>query len=164
MEDRRQNRSPAARSVALFLSLQLYMLVTHEFIFHIFKFSTFYICYKGKLVVLVNQQSASASEIVSGAIQDWDRGVIVGRRTFGKGLVQKPMSLTDGSKIRLTTQRYFTPSGRCIQKSYEDGSKEYRKESRTRYQNGELYSADSIKTPDSLIFKTLVLIKTLSSK
>lgn len=111
---------------------------------------------KGKLVVLVNGQSASASEIVSGAIQDWDRGVIVGRRTFGKGLVQKPMNLTDGSKVRLTTQRYYTPSGRCIQKDYGEGNTEYRRETRKRYESGELYSADSIKVPDSLVFKTLV--------
>ncbi len=111
---------------------------------------------KGKLVILVNESTASASEIVSGAVQDWDRGAIVGRRTFGKGLVQRPIPLTDGSKVRITTQRYYTPSGRCIQKSYEGGTKAYRKEKYERYLNGEAYSKDSIKIPDSLVFKTLV--------
>lgn len=111
---------------------------------------------KGKLVVLVNESTASASEIVSGAVQDWDRGALVGRRTFGKGLVQRPIPLTDGSKVRITTQRYYTPSGRCIQKSYEGGTKAYRKEKYERYLNGESFSKDSIKIPDSLVFKTLV--------
>jgi len=111
---------------------------------------------KGKLVILVNESTASASEIVSGAVQDWDRGALVGRRTFGKGLVQRPIPLTDGSKVRITTQRYYTPSGRCIQKSYEGGTKAYRKEKYERYLNGESFSKDSIKIPDSLVFKTLV--------
>ena len=111
---------------------------------------------KGKLVVLVNESTASASEIVSGAVQDWDRGAIVGRRTFGKGLVQRPIPLTDGSKVRITTQRYYTPSGRCIQKSYEGGTTAYRKEKYERYLNGESFSKDSIKIPDSLVFNTLV--------
>ena len=79
----------------------------------------------GRLVVLVNESSASASEIVSGAIQDWDRGLIVGRRTFGKGLVQKPINLPDGTQARITTSKYYTPSGRCIQKPYEGGSIAY---------------------------------------
>ena len=75
---------------------------------------------KGELVILVNEYSASASEIVSGAIQDWDRGIIVGRRTFGKGLVQRPIRLVDGSEMRLTIARYYTPTGRFIQKPYDD--------------------------------------------
>lgn len=111
---------------------------------------------KGRLVVLINENSASASEIVSGAIQDWDRGAIVGRRSFGKGLVQNPITLPDNSKVRLTTQRYYTPSGRCIQKSYTKGSKEYRKEKYQRYLSGESFHKDSIKVPDSLIFKTMI--------
>lgn len=109
---------------------------------------------KGKLVVLIDEGSASASEIVSGAIQDWDRGALVGRRSFGKGLVQKPFMLPDGSQVRLTVQRYYTPSGRCIQKSYAEGSEAYFKEKYERFSNGELFSMDSIQMPDSLKFFT----------
>jgi carboxyl-terminal processing protease len=92
----------------------------------------------GKLIVLVNESSASASEIVSGAIQDWDRGIIVGRRTFGKGLVQRPFTLNDNAQVRLTTAKYFTPSGRCIQKPYTENRKEYRADIWNRMQSGEL--------------------------
>lgn len=108
----------------------------------------------GKLIILTDEYSASASEILSGSIQDWDRGLIVGRRTFGKGLVQRPMSLSDGSEIRLTIARYFTPTGRFIQKPYDDPEK-YKKDLTQRFLNGEFVHADSIKMPDSLKFKTL---------
>lgn len=111
---------------------------------------------KGNLVVLVDESSASASEIVSGAIQDWDRGIVIGRRSFGKGLVQKPFYLTDGSMVRLTTAHYYTPSGRCIQKSYEEGVDEYRKDYQNRFSHGEMFSADSIVFSDSLKYKTLL--------
>lgn len=109
---------------------------------------------KGKLIILVNENSASASEIVSGAIQDWDRGLIVGRRTFGKGLVQRPISLSDGSELRLTIARYFTPTGRNIQKPYEENSAEYHKDFLRRLSHGELTVQDSIKFPDSLKYQT----------
>ncbi len=109
---------------------------------------------KGKLIVLIDESSASASEIVSGAIQDWDRGLIIGRRSFAKGLVQKPFPLPDGSAVRLTIARYYTPSGRCIQKSYEEGDDAYDLDITNRYKHGELYSADSIKFADSLKFFT----------
>jgi carboxyl-terminal processing protease len=99
---------------------------------------------KGKLVVLIDEGSASASEIVSGAVQDHDRGLIIGRRSFGKGLVQRPFKLRDGSTLKLTTARYYTPAGRCIQRPYEEGNDEYRKEGQRRRDNGELFSADSI--------------------
>lgn len=115
---------------------------------------------KGKLVVLVDEYSASASEITAGAIQDWDRGVLIGRRTFGKGLVQREFELTDGSLMRLTTARYYTPTGRSIQKPYKDGTK-YEEELMNRYKHGELSSADSIHFPDSLQYKTQRLKRTV---
>lgn len=99
---------------------------------------------QGKLVVLIDENSASASEIVAGAIQDWDRGVLIGRRSFGKGLVQQPFPLTDGSIIRLTTAHYYTPSGRCIQKPYTDGVEDYQKDYLHRMEKGELFSKDSV--------------------
>jgi carboxyl-terminal processing protease len=108
----------------------------------------------GNLVVLIDEGSASASEILSGAIQDHDRGIVIGRRSFGKGLVQRPFNLPDGAQIRLTTSRYHTPSGRCIQRPYEDGVEEYAKEMNKRLEHGEYFHADSIHFPDSLKYKT----------
>lgn len=108
----------------------------------------------GRLVIIIDEGSASASEIVSGAVQDWDRGLIVGRRSFGKGLVQRPISLPDGSAVRLTVQKYYTPSGRSIQKPYTAGVKAYKKEKYERFYNGELTSQDSINLPDSLKYFT----------
>jgi carboxyl-terminal processing protease len=109
----------------------------------------------GNLVIIIDEASASASEIVSGAVQDLDRGLVIGRRSFGKGLVQRPFSLPDGSVIRLTTARYYTPSGRSIQRPYENGSEEYYSDMRNRFQRGEFIHVDSIEFPDSLKFSTL---------
>lgn len=112
----------------------------------------------GRLVVMANQYSASASEITSGAIQDWDRGLVVGRRTFGKALVQRPVPFPDGSMIRLTVAHYYTPSGRDIQKPYQKGDKKkYQEDLLERYNSGELWHADSIKYIDSLKVSTLRL-------
>lgn len=108
----------------------------------------------GNLIVLVDEGSASASEIVSGALQDHDRALVVGRRTFGKGLVQMPISLSDGSELRLTISRYYTPSGRCIQKPYHGDKASYELEWLDRFKHGEMYSKDSIHFADSLKFKT----------
>ncbi len=116
---------------------------------------------KGRLVVLIDESSASASEIVSGAIQDWDRGVIVGRRSFGKGLVQRPVNLPDGSMVRLTVQKYYTPTGRCIQKPYDDGKDDYYADYSKRLKSGEFFSADSIKFPDSLKYETRISKRTV---
>lgn len=111
---------------------------------------------KGRLVILIDEGSASASEIVAGAVQDWDRGIIIGRRSFGKGLVQNQLPLPDGSMIRLTVARYHTPTGRVIQKPYNFGELEsYYNDLNIRYQKGEYFSVDSIAIPDSLKYQTL---------
>ena len=116
----------------------------------------------GKLVVLVDEGSASASEILSGAVQDWDRGIIVGRRTFGKGLVQRQLPLTDGTMIRLTVARYYTPTGRGIQKPYNGGDLEaYNLDFINRFNHGEMMNADSIHFPDSLKYATLINKRTV---
>ena len=115
----------------------------------------------GRLVILMDGGSASASEIVAGAVQDWDRGLIVGRRSFGKGLVQRPINLGDGSAIRMTVQKYYTPAGRCIQKSYEEGVEAYRLEKYERFESGELLSIDSLDLPDSLKYYTRIKNRTV---
>jgi carboxyl-terminal processing protease len=110
---------------------------------------------EGKVYILINESSASASEILAGAIQDNDRGIIVGRRSFGKGLVQQEMNFDDGSAVRLTIARYYTPTGRSIQKPYLKGNDEaYANDFYKRFESGELYERDSIKVADSLQFKT----------
>lgn len=111
---------------------------------------------EGPLVVMIDENSASASEIVAGAIQDQDRGIIVGRRSFGKGLVQQAIPMDDGSELRLTIARYHTPSGRVIQSPYEAGhADKYYMDFYERYLRGESFSKDSIQFPDSLKFRTL---------
>ena len=115
----------------------------------------------GKVIVLIDEYSASASEILSGALQDWDRAIIVGRRSFGKGLVQRQFPLIDGSMMRLTVARYYTPSGRCIQKSYKKGYEKYEMDLVDRYKHGEFLHADSIHFADSLKYKTLNLKRTV---
>ncbi len=109
---------------------------------------------KGRVVVLIDEGSASASEIVSGAMQDWDRALLIGRRTFGKGLVQNQFNLPDSSAMRLTIARYYTPVGRCIQKPYDGKIEDYYKDLNNRFKHGELTNADSIKFPDSLKYST----------
>lgn len=108
----------------------------------------------GPLAILIDEGSASASEIVTGAIQDWDRGIIVGRRSFGKGLVQEQYGLNDGSALRLTVAKYYTPSGRCIQKPYHHDLNDYYNDLSDRYRNGEFTNKDSIHLPDTTRFYT----------
>ena len=111
---------------------------------------------KGKLVLMIDEGSASASEILAGAIQDWDRGIIVGRRSFGKGLVQRPFTFPDGAMVRLTVARYYTPSGRLIQKPYNESYESYSDELSSRYRSGELLDKKKIIHPDSVKYFTLI--------
>jgi carboxyl-terminal processing protease len=109
---------------------------------------------EGSVIILINEGSASASEILAGAVQDNDRGLVVGRRSFGKGLVQMPIDLSDGAELRLTIARYYTPSGRSIQKPYDSNAEAYERDWMDRYEQGEFFSADSIKFNDSLKYET----------
>ena len=111
--------------------------------------------HKGNIYVLVNGQSASASEVVAGAIQDNDRGIIIGRRTYGKGLVQQQLPMGGGDVIRLTTARYYTPAGRSIQRSFKDGNQDYFNEIEDRYFSGEMINQDAMPIIDSLEYKTI---------
>jgi carboxyl-terminal processing protease len=114
------------------------------------------VCKEGKVVLMIDEGSASAAEILSGCIQDNDRGLLVGRRTFGKGLVQKPFTMSDGSQLKLTTAHYYTPSGRCIQKPYGNGNKDYRDDYKERLESGELFGKDTFKFSDSLLYHTKI--------
>jgi carboxyl-terminal processing protease len=110
---------------------------------------------QGRLIILVDENSASAAEIVAGAVQDWDRGVIIGRRSFGKGLVQEQYELEDGAALRLTIARYYTPSGRSIQRSFAKGKEAYEADFEARYRNGELTGRDSVVKEDTQAYYTL---------